>query len=238
MLIRTEEKALFAAYRDGSLEAMHHLVESYLPFVGKIASLYCRSAGKSELFNDAVQAGVSGLIRAINKFEPKRDNKLSSYAIWWITEAVVEELGMLRFAVKAPVHQVAARLRRRERDGTNGTVHMPQEAMSLDASSGEDGDGATRLENLLDERANPEEAVLAKDFSLKFRGALAEALVCLSERERFIIIQRRLIDPPETLRTLSAVLGISAERTRQIEWIAFAKVRDLVLEQFPDISFS
>ena len=211
--------------------------------------------------SDLIQEGLIGLLDAADRFDPERDIRFSTYAIWWIRAAIQDHVlrnwSVVRTGTTAAQKQLFFGLRRlreqieqesgrpldesgREeiarRTGTNAMVvrHMESRLGGHDTSldmSSGDDEGPGLMSRLADERPDPE-ALAMERFDGETRSRwLTEAMGDLSEREQIIIRARRLTDDSSTLAEVGACLGISKERVRQIESRALDKLRVAILER-------
>jgi RNA polymerase primary sigma factor len=245
LLDADEEKDLSRRAHRGDLRARQRLIECNLRLVISIAKKY---RGRGVAFEDLIQEGNAGLIRAVEKFDPEMGNRFSTYATWWIRQAVTRAVADNARTVRLPAHVVDAiyRLRRAEnalslelgREATEEEVVdrlgvKPEEARrlrevgqpisSINARiKSEEGSEVGEL--LPDERSGDDYArVEAGQWEL----TLVEAVRSLPEREARIIEMRHGLDGGETrtLREVSEELGISQERARQVEIKALRTIR-------------
>jgi RNA polymerase sigma-32 factor len=204
---------------------------------------------------DLIGEANVGLHQAVQRFDPERGFRLATYAMWWIratiNEYVLHNWSLVKIGTTAAQKRLFFNLRRlkrqmqaiddhtlspeqittiarvldvAERDVTsmNQRLNGPDHSLNSPAGDGSAGQWQDWLE---DDCANPEE-VFAELEEREGRSALlATALMTLKARERHILVERRLKDPPQTLAELAVRYGISRERVRQIEARAFAKVQ-------------
>ena len=244
LLTREEERELARRKDEGDEEAKKKLIESNLRLVMSITRNYTK-AGVPLL--DLIQEGNLGLIRAVEKFDYKLGFKLSTYATWWIRQAVTRALADQGRTIRLPVHvadQVRRLMRARRqlaqkfnREPTMAELakesgfpekrvrellDLVEDPVSLETPVG-DGESmyADLIEDVHSER--PDEST-SKKLS---QTELAEALLRLNPRMRRVLTLRFGLDgePPQTLEEVGAGLGITRERVRQLESRALRELR-------------
>jgi RNA polymerase primary sigma factor len=246
LLTAAQEVKLTKLVERGDAGAKQTMVESNLRLVVSIAKRY-RHQGLP--FLDLIQEGTLGLMRAVDKFDWRRGYKFSTYATWWISQAVARGLADKARTIRMPVHMVERRqhLDRADRMlsvelGREPTLQEVAERAGLSLPEALAVEAAARASTSLDQPLVAEEsAVLGDMFAADgplpeervdstFRSeALGEALALLGERERTVIALRFGLHgtEPNTLAEIGRRLGFSRERARQLETNALKQLAQL-----------
>ena len=259
MLAPEEELALSRAWRDTEDQsAAHKLVTSHLRLVAKIAMGY---RGYGLPVGELISEGNVGMMQAVKRFDPDRGFRLATYAMWWIRAAIQEYIlhswSLVKMGTTAAQKKLFFNLRRLkgqmqaiedgdlqpeqvakiarmlavpEQDVVSMNRRLAAPDNSLNAPVRADSEG--EWQDWLVDDGESQETVLADQQEMTGRKALLNgALKTLNERERHILIERRLKDNPTTLEELSQQYNISRERVRQIEVRAFEKLQKAMKTQ-------
>jgi RNA polymerase primary sigma factor len=242
-LTPVEEQDLGKRIAAGDKEALHRLVEANLRLVVAVAKRY-RHVGIA--LHDLVQEGNIGLLRAAQTFDYRTGNRFSTYAVWWIRQAVSRAFANQAYAIRVPmhIHEVIGHAERDaaqvadappvERKRQGGEKHAPsaealdrarqaRQTVSLDRMLGEDGDAALANAVADPDAPSPFEATANR----VLRERLIGSLEVLAARERAVVSLRYgLVDGHSwTCAEVGAHLHLTRERARQIEVLALKKLR-------------
>ena len=262
MLAPEEELALSRRWRDSEDNAAaHKLVTSHLRLVAKIAMGY---RGYGLPVGELISEGNVGMMQAVKRFDPDRGFRLATYAMWWIRAAIQEYIlhswSLVKMGTTAAQKKLFFNLRRLkgqmqaiedgdlqpeqvakiarmldvpEQDVVSMNRRLAAPDNSLNAPVRADSEG--EWQDWLVDDGESQETVLADQQEMSGRKALLNgALKTLNERERHILIERRLKDNPTTLEDLSQQYNISRERVRQIEVRAFEKLQKSMKTQIAE----
>ena len=245
LLSNEEEKELAIAVENGDLEAKQRLAEANLRLVVSIAKRY---VGRGMQFLDLIQEGNLGLIKAVDKFDYTKGYKFSTYATWWIRQAITRAIADQARTIRIPVHMVETinKLVREQRnllqelgqdptpeqiaermdmtpDKVREILKIAQEPVSLETPIGEEDD--SHLGDFIEDEVieNP------VDYTTRvvLREQLDEVLDTLTDREENVLRLRFGLDDGKmrTLEDVGKVFNVTRERIRQIEAKALRKLR-------------
>jgi RNA polymerase sigma-32 factor len=256
LLERDQEYTLAKRWREkGDRDAANQLVTSHLRLAAKIAMGY---RGYGLPIAEIIAEGNIGLMQALNRFEPERGVRFSTYAMWWVKASIQDYIlrswSLVKIGTTAAQRKLFFKLRSAKNKiaAFEGGDLRPDQvvliAKDLDVADQEvvemnrriggdrsinvplhdEGETGEWQDRLVDESPSPETIVVEQDEKERRLSALTAAIEVLNGRERQIFEARHLVDEPETLEELAEKFKVSRERIRQIEVRAFEKVRKAV----------
>ena len=239
-------------------EAAEKLLASHLRLVVSVAYDY-RNYGVP--VSELIASGNMGLMQALQKFDPEKGFRFSTYAMFWIKaeiyETILNNWSIVKIGTSAnqkrvffnlarakralgiidnnlsdeQTQQIANYLNVPENDVKRMSTRISARDVSLNAPAHSDSDSRDVLSNMPDEKVSIEDTIEQMELRRKGYDLLRRNLELLPERDREILRARRLSEPVATLESLSQKYGISRERVRQIEERAFNKLRDAILKE-------
>jgi len=257
MLSAEEEYMLAKRWKErGDLKSAQKLITSHLRLVAKIAMGY---RGYGLPISEMVSEGNIGLMQAVKKFEPEKGFKLATYAMWWIKASIQEYIlrswSLVKMGTTSAQKKLFFNLKKIKNQlhsnnyGDLKAEHVEEISKRLNVKKEEvismnrrllgkekslndpvkDEDGTQWQDWLVDDSIDQELALSKKQELIQRKNLMNDAMTVLNEREKKILIARKLSDEVATLEDLSKKYKISRERIRQIETKAFEKLQKAIL---------
>lgn len=253
-LLSAEEEVYFGRLAAaGDEKARRRMIESNLRLVVKIARRYYNRGME---FSDLIEEGNLGLLRAVDKFDPERGFRFSTYATWWIRQTIERAIMNQSRTIRLPIHVlrelnaclITARklMQEQDREPTYGEIaealdksiddvkemmHLNEKVVSLDMQVGSEGSQSKSLVEALPDRStvDPEEAL----YTERFNEALEACMDELSEKQREVISRRFGLAgyDRQTLEEVGEAVGLTRERVRQIQMGALKTLREVMLKK-------
>lgn len=247
-----EKEAALKAYEHGDLAARNRLVTANLRLVVKIAMEYRRAYSQ---ILDLIQEGNAGLVQAVNRFDPFRGVKLSTYSAWWIRAYILKFLmdnkslvrmgttdaqRKLFFRLRSEAEKMYALTQRfdanllaesigvKESDVVEMQQRLTKNDVSLDTPVGENGD-RRQIDTLVAEIEEPDVRIEREQVMSLLRKEVHEVEKELNERDAFIFKNRIMAEDPITLQDVGDKFGITRERARQLESRVMKKIKERLL---------
>jgi RNA polymerase sigma-32 factor len=263
MLSAGEERALIDAWQaHGDQHARDRLIRAFAPLSGSIVKRFKRGGG--EVDPDLLQQAQIGLMKAVDRFDPDRGFRFSTYAVWWVRAEVQDYLRANISVVRRPnssksraaAMQIAALDAEMEINPDMNRADADKrlaDALGVDLQKAEDlrdqvtgsdsslnvpvrgEDGVDRLALLIDPSSLEESAALLSLKMAGLRRVLVDVLSTLPDRERDIVVATQVSDPPATLEGLGTRYGISKERVRQLRERGLQRLREALRQS--DLEF-
>lgn len=253
LLTLEEEKKITERIKKGDKKARNKLIESNLRLVIKIAKKY---QNRGLPLSDLIQEGNFGLIRAVDKFNPGMDCRFSTYATWWIRQAVERAILNQTRTIRIPIHiaddvnrllkeiysfyQIHNRepfidelvnIMGMSEEEINKILSYVKRTTSIDAPFNENEDNEYAVLETVKDETSPDPLEIVQNISCaeKIRHWLEQ----LDQKERNIIIMRYGLDgsAPQTLEVVGRIFGVTRERIRQLELKALERLKEILLEE-------
>ncbi|MCS4089561.1 sigma-70 family RNA polymerase sigma factor [Rhizobium sp. BK176] len=217
------ELRLIRAYKETKDEkALDAISRSYARLCYSIASHFTNDENRIE---DLAQEGSFGIRKAVEKYDPEKGTKFSTYSRLWIQNYVAMAAASVLNDITVPARAfIDARMGRIQPGRNDSAVFAAMPFIMLDAPVGDENVTSQMDLHVMDE-VTPETILAEEDQQNAMRRVIAAALATLTEREATVIMRRKLQDTPDTLEEISEDFGVTRERIRQIEALAMDKLK-------------
>jgi len=253
-LLSAEEEIYYGRLAiTGDEKARRRMIESNLRLVVKIARRYYNRGME---FSDLIEEGNLGLLRAVDKYDPERGFRFSTYATWWIRQTIERAIMNQSRTIRLPIHVLRELnaclttsrklMQEQDREPTYGEIaealdksidhvkemmHLNEKVVSLDIQVGNEGSQSKTLVDALPDKTNvdPEDALYTERFNESLDACLEE----LTEKQREVICRRFGMGGYErqTLEEVGNAVGLTRERVRQIQMSALKTLREIMLKK-------
>jgi RNA polymerase sigma-32 factor len=252
LTIEEEREVAMKAYEQHDVQARNRLITANLRLVVKIAMEYRRAYSQ---ILDLIQEGNAGLVQAVNRFNPYKGVKMSTYSAWWIRAYILKFLmdnkSLVRMGTTEAQRKLFFRLRSeaekmyaltqrfdanllaesigvKEQDVVEMQQRLTKNDVSLDAPIGEEGD-TRQVDSLVADNEEPDKAYERNQMMKLLRVQVAEVEKDLNDRDKFIFRERIMAEEPITLQDVGDKFGITRERARQLEARVLKKIKDKLI---------
>lgn len=208
-------------------KALEAISRSYARLCYRIASQYTND---DERIQDLAQEGSFGIRKAVEKYDPEKGTKFSTYSRLWIQNYVAMAAATVLNDITIPARAyIDAKMGRISPGRNDSAVMAAMPFVMLDAPVN-DENMTSQIDMHVREEATPESILAIEDMQCAIRAVIAKALTSLTDREMKVVVRRKLQDVPDTLEEISEDFGVTRERIRQIETAAMEKMRDALVK--------
>lgn len=223
------ESQLIRAWKErGDGTALERITRAYARLCYSIAATYTKDENRMQ---DLAQEGSFGIRKAVEHYDPTRGTRFSTYSRLWIKNHVAMAASGVLGDITVPARAFNdARMGRLEAGTNDHAVMAAMPFVMLDAPVGDEEGAASSLDLYVREDVTPESLLEELDTRREARRVIWDTLAGLTDREREIVRRRKLKDPADTLEQISEDFGVTRERIRQVEAIALARMKELLIE--------
>jgi RNA polymerase sigma-32 factor len=223
-----EVEAITRWQEEAHQPSLELLVRSHARMAYSTAYKY---ASNPEHVRDLAAQGMIGLMTAATKFSLDKGTRFATYARWWVLTEITNNLSQVTAQIDLPARTFMDVRRGKAEGGDKDRAHMAVfGAQHLDAPISSEDESMTAMDYLVCPKPTPEQATEQNSNAAYFEEKLAKAMSVLTDREKDIVTRRKLAPVPETLEEISADIGVTRERVRQIESRALGKLKRALTE--------